>query len=156
MIRITRVTDIEDLKDMIPHLTLMDGSEFDFVRSMAEMIVQRPDSALVLQARTEDEERSLCGFVVVQNPGLLYPYVWMSQVWVDAKSSKVVSDDLLVRVFLWAVSIGKTSIRGQVERDPSAIHRRFGFSVRGYIVEKQIDPSMMKQFIEVSKEIVHA
>lgn len=155
MIKITRVTALEDLEEMRPHFILTGESEADFLQQIASLLLQAPERIMILQARQDDEERDLCGFIIVQNPGVSCSYMWIAQVWVDKHQHRKLSEELLARVLLWAVSVGKTAIRGQIQKAPQVFYRRFGFEVRAYIVEHTIDQDKFDKLVEAAKEIAH-
>lgn len=89
---------------------------------------QAPESLMVLAAIESDEPESpVKAFIIAQNPGFKVPYILLAQSWSDSENSWELAQRVFVRLVMWAVSLGKTEIRGETQRSTEAIYRRFGF-----------------------------
>ena len=80
-------------------------------------------------------------------------YIYVSQVWSDAKNGWKVADEMFLKVLLWAYALGKSSLRAETQRDMGGWYRRFGFEERSVVIEKVVTPEMSARFVSHAREI---
>jgi len=148
MIRIDVVRDLRDMKDMIPHFVLLGSSPEHYVEKLAERLTRDPNGLLILQGRDDDKKRKLRCFSITEDPGLRYNFVNNAQTWCLESNSRKLVDYMFKRVILWAVSRGKTYIRGETNRNLAAIERRFGFKPVGTIIMKELKTKDIDEYLK--------
>lgn len=151
MITVTREINPKRIADIVPHLVLPGGGTEGFVRQMAQMLEQQPDSLYIVQARKEDD--TLVGFTVVHNVPFV-DHTYVAQVWIAPGVGKRVGDEMLALAVLWTISLGKSVIRGYTSREPNAMYRRFGFETVGFMVERRISTDLTTELVGAVREAV--
>ena len=136
MPKIDQTRDVTDIRDMIPHLVLADQYKEVFVNKFIKKLIDDPQGLLVLQGR--DEDQNLLCFGIINDPGIDYDFVEVSQIWCAKGDSKKLTNDMYRRIMLWAIGRGKQKLQFETKRNPRAMSRRFGFKVKGVIMECEI------------------
>lgn len=126
-VEIMRVRSPDVIKHIKAHLTFYDEEvQPIFLSGLVEAMTNAPESVMVLGA-INSQQNSLVGFVVAQNPGPSYPYIYLSQVWSHPDNAWAVVEEFLVRLSIWGMSLGKTNIKAESSRNTEALLRRFNF-----------------------------
>ena len=122
---IVRVRSVEIIRHIHEHLVFVDPSNKEpFVEHLTELMTQYSDSVLVLAAI---DDGIVKGFLIAQNPGQHYNYVFISQVWSCPGNTWTVANRFLDWAIHWALALGKTMIRGETQRSTEGFFRRFAF-----------------------------
>jgi len=107
-----------------------------FVNKFIKKLIDDPQGLLVLQGR--DEDQNLLCFGIINDPGIDYDFVEVSQIWCAKGDSKKLTNDMYQRIMLWAIGRGKQKLRLETTRNPEAMSRRFGFKVKEVVMEREI------------------
>jgi len=115
------------IKHIVPHLIITDPEMRDlYVGELAAAILKAPESLLILTA-FDETDKDLRVFLIAQDPGMLYPFANVSQLWSHPDNPRSWADPFFARTILWAVSRGKKYLRAETPRNLGAMYRRFGF-----------------------------
>ena len=136
MPKIDQTRDVTDIRDIIPHLVLDNQYKEVFVNKFIKKLIDDPQGLLVLQGR--DEDQNLLCFGIINDPGIDYDFVEVSQIWCAKGDSKKLTNDMYQRIMLWAIGRGKQKLRLETTRNPEAMSRRFGFKVKEVVMEREI------------------
>ncbi len=120
-----------------------------FFLSLVEALYQRPSTVFFLEAR---EGPKLEGFVIAQDTA---PGVFIHQFWSSPWNLMSVTDELLLRTILWAMSLGKEKLIAETQRDLEALYRRGKFAPVATIVERKIEPELVERLMSKSREILN-
>lgn len=122
-----------------------------FLEHLVYAMERNPDSVLVL---AEVEDKEINGFVIAHNPGPKHPFVDLAQVWIALGQPWSVGNQMLSRVVLWSLSLGKSYVRGETQRNPDALLRKFGFEPVSQIVKFTLDPALEQAVVSQSSEAI--
>lgn len=125
--KVIRARSTNVVKLIAPHLIFTDPKlKGSFVADLIQKMLNEPESLLVLVALDEETEE-LRAFSIAHNPGPSMPYVILPQVWSHVENPWNWWQLFLSRVIIWAAALGKDYIRGETDRNTSAMLRKFGF-----------------------------
>jgi hypothetical protein len=148
---IIRVRTPELVEQMEPHLTFHDPRHKGiFLEDLLQRMSMAPDSLLILAGMDEDGLRA---FAIVTNPGVAYPYVYLSQIW--SHPNNATHDwytPFFARVVLWAAAHDKDYIRAETQRNTEALYRKFGFESFSTNVRLDLDESGIKELFNQRPE----
>lgn len=148
---IDQIHDEDTIVEMVPHLIVEDETQRqNFVAQYIEIMRRNPDNLLVLDVR--DEAQELVAFVIAERS---LSFVTITQAWSKASNPWEITNELFLRVVLWATAMGKYEIRAETRRDLDALHRRFGFTERSVNMSYQIDQNILTGVINRLQEITH-
>lgn len=141
------------LHEFTRHLVFAPGHEPGTVRRfLSDVIVMlrdEPEKILILVARQGEE---MVGFVIANT---MPDCVFIAQMWSKPGNAFQVLDEMFLRVMIWAVGLGKISIRAESRRNVEVLHRRVGFIERSVIVEKHISEQVIEQLMLRAREVIH-
>lgn len=147
MITIQRERTPDLIPQILPHLVLADDLEREaFGQKLAHYIVTSPECVLFLSAM--DEGGKVVGFVIAENPPST-KYITINQAWIAPGQSFKLSNELFLRVTMWAIGLDKTTIRAETKRNTGPLFRRFGFEPVSVNVEYRVPQSLMPEILSV-------
>lgn len=130
------------LTEVEPHLIFeTEQGKETFLKQAVLMMVNSPGEIFVCTARANG---ALRGFVIAQATRGT-KYVWIAQCWSDSLNGWSTADDILSRLVLWTVAIGRKVIRGETKRDVKSFSRRFSFVSVAQIVEHKIPDDLIER-----------
>jgi len=145
---IRKPKSVKELYDMKDHLVLLHEDKEHYLESVAQRLIAVPDSILILQGR--DDNNELVCMLVAEKPRDNSEYIWLSQVW---SSDPKLTDELMMRVMLWAISLGRNEIRGETKRNPKPLHKKFGFELHSVILSLKINEKIITDYTKLFKEV---
>lgn len=110
-----------------------------YLQQLLANLRERPDGVMVLVAMQNDTE--LVGFIVAHNTAV--EHVHISQLWSKPGNPWSVAREMISRISLWAVGLGKTALRGESFRDGEAMFRGGGFVEISKTMELKLDSSKL-------------
>lgn len=150
MIKIIRTRDPKAVQYMIPHFSMDTDEEREIAGSqLANMMHAHPESVNVLQAWKGEDIVSFIVGNVADNP-----YVWIAQGWSKEGNPSMVATEMFTRIMLWAMALGKLSIRAETSRNLEVMYRRFGFEPVATIVERHITPEEISTVLDLGRMVV--
>ncbi len=152
MIKIIRSRDPKSVEYMLPHLTLRNATEGmreKYLHRLALTMVNAPETVFLVQAW---EGEDIVGFVVAN---VADEHVWVSQAWSKTGNPSAVGDEMFNRTILWAIALGRMTLRAETTRDIGAMFRRFKFEPITTIVEHRISPEVISKILERGKEYIN-
>ena len=152
MIKIIRSRDPKSVEYMLPHLTFHENTEqirTKFARGFALAMANSPESVFLVQAWDGED---IVGFVTAN---VAEDHIWVSQAWSKPENSSSVADEMFNRTILWAIALGRMSLRAETTRDVGAMFRRFRFEPITTIVEHRISPEVVSKILERGKEYIN-
>lgn len=151
--QIIRAKTSKVLKYIEPHLTFTDPNiKIPFMEEFVQTMEVLPESLMVIAAL--DDDKTLKGFIIAQNPGFKYPYIVMAQIWSATGNPWTVTEEMLARIVMWAVSLGKSSIRGETQRNLQAVYQRYGFVPVSQVVQFNLNGILQSNLWKMCKESV--
>lgn len=140
-IEITRVRTVKILPYIEPYLSFTDPKNKEpFLEEFVQYMTQAPEMMMVIAAlELEDPEVPVRAFAIAQNPGFKVPHINLAQTWSHPENPWEIPREMFSRIVMWAVSLGKTSIRGQTQRSTTALYRKWGFQPVSQIIQFDLD-----------------
>ncbi len=144
-----RERSIEILDLISPFFVLTDLDLHDlYVRHLALKLVNKPDDIMILVERDGD---TLLGFIVLQNPGPMFPFINLEQVYSTLPG---LGDSLLARAVSWAMSLDKTAIRAETRRNTGSIYRAYGFTPVSSILQFKLTDDLVERVEDSNRKAV--
>jgi len=130
-----RATTFEDLRAIEGFLVLEADEPVElFMANLVAAYRTAPEQVACFQAWDNGE---LKAFILAQLEGP--NSVWISQGWSDSANPWEVASELVNRVKLWAVALGRTKVQARTKRSARAMYERFGFEEVARVMEIRID-----------------
>ena len=152
MIKIIRSRDPKSVEYMLPHLVLRNATAESgerYLKQFALTMMNAPESVFLVQAWDGED---IVGFVAAN---VADDYVWVSQAWSKTGNPSSVADEMFNRTILWAIALGRMSLRAETMRNVEAMFRRFRFEPITTIVEHRINPEVVSKILERGKEYIN-
>lgn len=150
MIKIIRTRDPKAVQYMIPYFNEDNDEDSELAgRQISNMMHAQPESINVLQAW---QGENIVSFLVgnISDCG----YIWVAQGWSKSGNPPAVATEMFSRLLLWAMALGKMSVRAETTRSLEAMYRRFGFKPVATIVERRITPEEISAVLDRGKAVL--
>ncbi len=152
MIRIVRTRDPQAVSYMVPHFTLP-GTEADIEmmsRQLMHRMVSSPEAINVIQIWDGEDLIAFIIGIASENP-----FIWIAQAWSKSGNQYRITSEMYERILLWAMALGKDSVRAETSRDLDSMNRRFGFEPVATIIERKITQEEVSAVLGRTKELVN-
>lgn len=136
-VEIKRTWNIEEVKEIIPHLIFTDNRIKDaYVSELSHYLMNSPNSLQILIAKDEGE---LIGFTISHDPGWRFPFLKIAQAWITPTAPNDLGDRFLSEIIVWAQTLGKEYIRAETTRSPDALLRKYNFKTMHTVVRLDLE-----------------
>lgn len=137
-----------------PHFVLDDGEDRErFAEQIRQMLVNFPELVyFVLVFDVEPTPPKLVGFLLAgwERPK---PFIWLYQAWINPEfSGESFTDSVFIRLLSWAEELNVPNVRMETKRDPSAVHRKWGFEPISQIMSLNVQDAMKSLVYKPAKK----
>lgn len=147
--RVQGVEAIELLPEIGTSLTFPNDEQNHekFVIQLAGLLKNNPEGTMVIVAKRDNE---LIGFLIANSTP---DFVYLAQAWSKPGNNFRIFDEMFLRILMWAVGLGKPSIRAETVRDLDAVYERAGFTPRSVTIERKIDNDLLIKLMNRAREV---
>lgn len=143
--------NLEVLKYIEPFL--LPDDDYDkgtFLEMIRRLLLESPEMIYIPVIFDGEDVKAFLVSIAPPDQG----HVWIVQAWASPSlDDKRVKDQVFLKLIIWTLGLGRTSIRGETQRKTGAFLRSWGFEPLSQILSYEIDKDFEEKILLRTKQV---